>query len=270
MTKKNITFIISIALTLTYALLSLVFSLPLVSSVISLVKAICLIVLLYNINSREKRRKKLLVAIIYLVFIALSFVETLVTDHAPLSDMIVKSISSIFPLLPLMVIVAGDKKNKTGEIVITAFTALLSYIAFAWTNNNYYYLYSNIEHYSLFLSYSRVLFLVTLLIPVSDVVFGANKNYLSIALMSASIVMSYPYYWAIGVENWYINPLELIYLLILLIYITREGKKLEVGGRRIVKFTRVADIEIEHLKKKKKKRVYELPPNVPVDDRDKE
>lgn len=269
MIKTGISLGISLALTLTYIILSFVFSLPLVSTIVILIKVIPLVVLLCNINSTKKGRKILLTAITYLVFIAISFSEALITDHAPLRSLIVKSISSVFPLLPLIIITAGERKDKKTETALTVLVALASFISFEWTNDNYYYLYSNIEHYSLFLTYSRVLFLLTILVPLSDVVFGTDKNYLSLSLISASLIMSFPYYWAMGRDRWYINPLLLDYLLILLIYITRERKMLEVGERRIVKFTRVADIEIEHLQKKKKKSVYELPPNVPIDDRDK-
>ncbi len=267
-TKTKIAFALSIALTASYAILSLVFSLPLFSSALSILKTVPLIVLLYNINSTKNGRKILILAITCLASIALSFGEGAISKEAPLGAVIIKSLSSVFPLLPLIVI-TDNKKNKVLDIVITVVIAALTYVAFDWTNNNYYYLYSTIEHYSLFLIYSNVLFLLTVLLPLSEVIFGSDKNYLSLSLLTASIIMSFPYYWAIGEKYWYINPLMLTFILILLIYISREGKKLEVGERRRVTFTRLHDVEIEHLKKKKKAVVYELPPNIPVDDRPK-
>ena len=268
-TKNKIAFVIAIALTLLYGVLSIVFSRAFLSSIMSLVKVIPLIVLLYNINSRKKGRKTLLLVLSYPVFILLSFLEAFLNTHSSFGDTIIMSISSTFPLIPLILIITGREENKVTPGVISVVVAAATYIAFDWTNSTYYYLYASIEHYSMFLTYSKVLFLLAVLIPLSEVVFGSDNNYLSLSLMLASIIMSFPYYWASGMERWYINPLMLIFLLILLIYMSREGKKLEVGERRIVTFTRVADIEIEHLKKKKKERVYELPPNIPVDDRDK-
>ncbi len=255
--KDNLMFYVSLVIFPVYAVVSLFMN----GTLVPLAVLIPLIILLDNIKERNKYVRAFLVLVSYLLSILVSFLSALTFPS------LVKAYADSFFVLPLLVLIDEDEKDRTFSVISFILLGVVSWITLSITNNSYYYLYGEMKNYNGYVLYSRMLFFVSLAIPVIELLFNTKKNYLSFFLLFSSAVISVIAADARGEDNPTLTPCAWYYLLILFIYIGRVKDEVMVTDRKKIVLTRLDTQDIEHLKKKKKPRVYEIPPNLPVDDR---
>ncbi len=245
-----------------YIILSVFFPSDIIETVKTVTLSAPLIFYLYNIRSDDGRKKALALLLSAVVFFAVNLIAALITDDAPLGASITMAVSSLFLLLPLTVITF---RRKTA-VPVTAAQVLITLPALQNTVAAYAYLYRNISDYPTYLTYSTFLALALILTVLSELIFNTKINYLSDGLLLSAVSLSYFSAVAEGVENPVLSPDVLVIMLILLIYIAREEKVRYTPEVRKIVFSTLKPREIEPLRRKKKARVYEIPPNVPVND----
>lgn len=257
--NENLMFYISLVIVPLYLVASLFINATLAPVAV----LVPLVILLDKIKERNKYERTFLVLLTYLLSVTVSFLPSLTFPS------LVKAYADSLFILPLLVITDENEKNRTFSIVAIILLGTVSWITLSVSNNSYYYLYGEMVDYGNYLLYSQLLFFVSLSIPVIELLFNTKRNYLSFLLLLSSSVIAALASEAKGESNPVLAPASWYYLLILFIYIGRVEDEVVVTDRKKIVLTRLDTQDIEHLRKKKKPRVYEIPPNLPLDDRPK-
>ncbi len=264
--KSSLLLYLSLAFIFTYVVLSVFTSSDMMETLKTVILSAPLVVYLYNIRTEEMKKKAFVLLMAAALFSATAFIDALLNDGAPVGASLIKAVSEIFRLVPLTVITINSGKKRTLTALITAAHILITLPAQRYAAGTYAYLYRNISDYSSYLTYSTFLALALMLTALSELVFNTKKNYLSDGLLLSAVCFSYLSAEREGEEEAFLSPYVLIMLLILFIYIAREEKVRYTPEVRKIVLSTLRTQEIEPLKRKKKPRVYEIPPNVPVND----
>ncbi len=266
--KNNICFYLSFAVLFVYGILSLIKGASILSLTGTILRAIPLIILIYYINTTKSGLKAIVVAVSYVVDFVISFLGYYLTEDFPLPASLAAAFASTLYLLPLVILIGEDGKKKWTAAAVTVLLVVIIYFTGKVTVETNMYLYREVENYSSYIFYSKLALLITVLVPVSELLFRTKKNYLSDALIVSATVMTILAENASGRKVFPASPSLCLGILTLLIYIARTGEVFEAGERRKIVFSTLHVQEIAPLRKKRKPRVYEIPPNVPVRDPD--
>lgn len=256
----------ALVVTFTSIVLSLFSSSDMMETVKTAVLSIPLIVYLYDIRTGEMKKKAFVLLTASALFFVTAFIDAFISDDAPFTPSLIKSLSALFYLVPLTAITFTSGKMRIQRALITGIHILITLPALRYTAGTYEYLYAGTADYPSYLTYSTFLALALILTALSEIVFNTNKNYLSDALLLSAACFSYSAAKAEGLEKPILSPYILIMLLILFIYIAREEKVRYTPEVRKIVLSTLKTQEIEPLRRKKKPREYEIPPNVPVND----
>ncbi len=266
--KNNICFYLSFAVLFVYGILSLIKGASILSLTGTILRAIPLIILIYYINTTKSGLKAIVVAVSYVVDFVISFLGYYLTEDFPLPASLAAAFASTLYLLPLVILIWEDGKKKWTAAAVTVLLVVIIYFTGKVTVETNMYLYREVENYSSYIFYSKLALLITVLVPVSELLFRTKKNYLSDALIVSATVMTILAENASGRKDFPASPSLCLGILTLLIYMARTGEVFEAGERRKIVFSTLHVQEIAPLRKKRKPRVYEIPPNVPVRDPD--
>lgn len=257
--RENPIFYVAAFLYIAHAVLSITLKGTVVPAAVSLP----LLVLLFDIKKKNVYQKLLLILISYLLSIVLSALPALTYPS------LVKAYALSYTILPLFALTCGSSKGKTFSFIFLIVTGVLSYITLTLTDNNYYYLNTVIADYNKYLQYSKVLFSITISVPFIYMIFNTGRNYLYFILLIAASILSSLTASLRGEAYPLLTPGAYYLVLILLIYTASIKEEVIVTERRKIVLSSLRVVDIEHLKKKEKPRIYEIPPNLPVDDREK-
>lgn len=262
--KSTALFSLSIVFVLLHVLLSFFFSSDIQGAVRTVTLSLPLIVYLCYIDSNTVKIKAVILSSAVVIYVVFTMLECLLSDSAPFSAALERGVALSFFLLPLTAVSFPESRKRT--VVFILLHVLLTLPALRESVRSYCYLYKETVPRREYLTYMTLTGATVMLTAVSEGIFNTKKNYLSDFLLFASICFSYPAEKAKG-EN---TTLWLIFVLTLLIYIGRSEKTVYNTERRRIVLSSLKIQEIEHLRKKKKPRVYEIPPNVPVNDLEKD
>ncbi len=255
--KKKITLIISLLAFFSYLFISITQSLSL-NIVPVIITSLTLTAFLYIENDEGKKKKLILLLLSFMLSLISVFIVSIIQDNADTKSALIKAISSVYLLIPLIILIDDEDNTRRKTSFLSLILSSFNYLPYKETIENYYYFYSSIADYSSFLYHSRLIYIFTLIIPIEEIIFNTSKNYLSILLIMTSSIMSII---ARKQGEGY------LFFLILLIYISRGKEEMIVTTRRKIILSKLEPVEIEKIRKKKKPKVYEIPPNLPVDDR---
>lgn len=231
------------------------------------VLSVPLMVYIYYIDLESIRTKALVLSLAVFLFVVITLFDSFLVDKAPFLPSLIRGISSSFFLLPLTVITFNDtKKNSLKALMISSLYAAVTLPALRETVNTYFFIYMDVIDYPSFLTWATATAISLILTSLSELVFRTKKNYLSDFFLLSSVIFSYLAQKAKGDATPIFSSLPIIILMIFFIYISREEKVAYSTERRTIVLSTLKIQEIEHLRKKKKPRVYEIPPNVPVND----
>lgn len=264
--KSSLLLYLSLVVIFAYVILAVFSSSDMMETVKTVVLSAPLVVYLYNIRTEEMKKKVFVLLLAATLFSATAFAGAFIRDGAPLGSSLIKAVSELFCLIPLTVITFSSGKKRSLTALITAAHIFITLPALRYAAGTYAYLYGSIDKYSSYLTYSTFLALALMLTVLSELIFNTKKNYLSDGLLLSAVCFSYLSAGAEGEREAFLSPYVLIMLLILFIYIAREEKVRYTPEVRKIVFSTLKTQEIEPLKRKKKPRVYEIPPNVPVND----
>lgn len=243
------------------ALFFAVFSIARSYSIYETVKIVVLsIPLIIYIRGAKKERGILVVLSLILSFvlslIVLSLIESSILRNADFSSSLLKAFSSFIYIIPLIILIDEDKRGV--YLPLSIILSLLLYLPYSSTIKNYFYLYERVGNYDTFLLYSRIIIYCLISLPIEELIINRRRNYLSIIILLTLSMLSF-----------LIDDIasSALFFLILLIYISRKNKVIEIEEKKKITLSRMETIEIEKLHKKKKEKVYETPPNLPIDDR---
>ncbi len=256
----------ALVVTFSSIVLSLFSSSDMMETVKTAVLSIPLVIYLYDIRTGEGKKKAFVLLIAAALFFVTAFIDAFISDDAPFTPSLIKSLSALFYLVPLTAITFTSGKKRILQALITGIHILITLPALRYAVGTYEYLYGSIADYPSYLMYSTLLSLALILTAFSEMVFNTNKNYLSDALLLSAACFSYLAAKAEGMEKPILSPYILIMLLILFIYIARVEKVRYTPEVRKIVLSTLKTQEIEPLRRKKKPREYEIPPNVPVND----
>ena len=233
----------------------------------TLALSVPLIVYLYYISTESTKIKAFVLSLAAALSVVISLLDSLLVDNAPFLPSLIRGLSSAFFILPLTVITFNDTEKRSFKaLIISALYTAVTLPSLRETVNTYCFIYSDVADYPSFLTYMTFTALAVILTSASELIFRTKKNYLSDFFLLSSVIFSYLAEKAKGEVNPVFTSLPMIMVLILLIYISREEKVTYSTERRTIVLSTLKIQEIEHLRKKKKPRVYEIPPNVPVND----
>lgn len=264
--KSSLILYLSLVVISAYVVLSVFSSSDMIETVKTVVLSTPLVIYLYNIRTDETKKKALVLLPAALIFFAVALIDALITDGAPVGASLIKGVSELYYLVPLTVITFTSGKKRILRALVTAAHILISLPALRYAVGTYAYLYRSIDNYSSYLTYSTILALALMLAALSELIFNTKKNYLSDGLLLSAVCLAYLSAEAEGEAKAFLSPYILIMLLILFIYIAREEKVRYTPEVRKIVFSTLKTQEIEPLRRKKKPRVYEIPPNLPVND----
>lgn len=264
--KSSLILYLSLVVISAYVVLSVFSSSDMIETVKTVVLSTPLVIYLYNIRTDETKKKALVLLHAALIFFAVALIDALITDGAPVGASLIKGVSELYYLVPLTVITFTSGKKRILRALVTAAHILISLPALRYAVGTYAYLYRSIDNYSSYLTYSTILALALMLAALSELIFNTKKNYLSDGLLLSAVCLAYLSAEAEGEAKAFLSPYILIMLLILFIYIAREEKVRYTPEVRKIVFSTLKTQEIEPLRRKKKPRVYEIPPNLPVND----
>ena len=264
--KNNLCFYLSFVVLFAYGVIALVYGTPVLSFIGTVLKTIPLIVLIYYINTQKSGLKAIIVAAAYVVAFVISFLEYYLDSSFPLSAALTAALASTLYLLPLIILTEDGGKRRWIAAAVTIVAAVITYFTGKVTIERNMYLYATVENYSDYIFYSKLALILTLLVSVSELLFRTKKNYLSDALIVSATVMMLLGEYAAGSTSVITSSSFYLGILTLLIYIARTGETFEAGERRKIVFSTLHVQEIAPLRKKRRPRVYEIPPNVPVRD----
>lgn len=260
--KTSILFYLSLIIIFAVFVLTVFSSSNIMEAVKTVVPSVPLVFYLYNAGNKDNRRKAVILLITALIYSALAFIEAFVIDNAPVRASLIYALSFLFYLLPLTAVTFRRRTAATLSAIHLAVT--LPFLRS--TVGTYMYLYRSVPDYPSYLAYSTFLALTLILTVVSELLFNTKRNYLSLSLLFAAFCFSVLSASKEGMEQPLLSPVSLIILLILFTYMARgERERYTPEVRRIV-LTSMETQEIKHLRRKRKPRVYEIPPNVPVND----
>lgn len=262
MNKTSILFYISLLIISAVFVLSVFSSSNIMETVKTLGFSIPLAFYFYNVGNNDNRRKTVILLLSALIYSALAFIEAFVIDNAPLRAVAVYAVSSLFYLLPLTAVTF----RRGRAAILSAIHLAVTLPALKSTVGTYMYLYRSVPDYPPYLTYSTLLALTLILTVVSELLFNTKRNYLSRSILFAAFCLSVLSASKEGMEYPLLSPVPLIIILILFIYMARGGRERYTPEVRRIVLTSMETQEIKHLRRKKKPRVYEIPPNVPVND----
>ena len=264
--KNNLCFYLSFVVLFAYGGIAFICGAPVLSFIGTVLKAIPLIVLIYYINTEKSGLKAIIVAAAYVVAFVISFLGYYLDSAFPFSASIAAALASTLYLLPLIILTEDDGKRRWIAAAVTIVAASITYFTGKVTVEESMYLYTRVANYSSCIFYSKLALILTVLVPVSELLFRTKKNYLSDALIVSATVMMLLAENAAGSTSVITSSSLYLGILTLLIYIARTGEVFEAGERRKIAFSTLHVQEIAPLRKKRRPRVYEIPPNVPVRD----
>lgn len=264
--KNNICFCFSFIVLLCYGVISLITGEPFSVVISSILPMIPLVVLIWFVNSGKTGVKVIITAVSYAVAFIVSFLLCFLGKGFPLSASFTAAFAATLYLLPLIILAEEGKRKRWISVLVTLFVAVVLYACGKDTVENTMYLYSRVASYSDFSFLSRLTFMLIVLVPLSELMFRTKNNYLSDALIASSTVMTLLSERAAGRADLMLSPSLYLGILVFLIYIARTGEEFDAGERRKIVFSTLRVQEIAPLRKKRKPRVYEIPPNVPVRD----
>ncbi len=244
---KKVLSVLSVVIFIIYALGERYSFLPLLTD------AFLAALLIVYLNMENKRR--ILLPVIYIILMLTSTFESKGMN-------IIKALSDTFFLLPL--IPEGKRKEKRREIIVVLLLSLLSYIALRRTEERYYYIYYRIESYGKLIALFNIIFLLTVLASLLRCVMKTERNYYSLFLLVFSLLFTIK----LNTDYDFLFPYALYDIYIIFIYIVGMKKEIIKIEKRKIVFSNLLPVEIVHLKKKERERVYEIPPNLPKDDRE--
>lgn len=210
--------------------------------------------LIVYLNVENERR--ILLPVIYIILMLTSTFESTGMN-------IIKALSDTFFLLPLIPDGKTKEKRKR-EIIVVLLLSLLSYIALKITEERYYYIYYRIERYEEVVALFNIIFLLTVLASLLRCVMKRERNYYPLFLLILSTMVTIK----LNRDYDFLLPYALYDTYILFIYIEGMKKEIIKIEKRKIVFSNLLPVEIVHLKKKERERVYEIPPNLPKDDRE--
>ena len=258
---KSYRLIIASSLVIVFFLLSIIFSLGFASIVYMLLLLTLLCIVLYGVENNKNTIKIASIALIVILIFLNSFFKSSFVDKARLVDALFKAIGEEFIALPLFALQDKKEKRRGVKALFLALISIIVYFFFERTNNNYYYLYSSISDYKSFIFYSRLLF-ISIVLSCFFNLFAKNRSYLSYFLALSSGFLSCFRYGKIE----FLDSDAFYFLLIFIIYcVNQQREKITIERKKIV-FSEFKPIVIEPIKKKKKEKVFDLPPNIPVND----
>lgn len=203
-----------------------------------------------------KKERSIIIGISLALSVSLSLTQSLLFDNAAVAPSIIKAVSSLIYIVPLIILIDEDKRKV--YLTLSFILSLLLYLPYSETINSYYYLYSNIEDYSKFLLYSKIIIFLLIALPVEELIINRKRNYLTLIILFTVSILSF--------LNHNITYASL-YFLILLIYMYRKKEDIKIEEKKKITLSRMETVKMEKLHKKKKEKVYEIPPNLPIDDR---
>lgn len=233
-----------------------VFSIVRSYSIYETVKIVVLSIPLIIYIRGGKKERGILVALSFILSFALSLIESSILHNADFSSSLLKAFSSFIYIIPLIILIDEDKRGV--YLPLSIILSLLLYLPYSSTIKNYYYLYERVGNYDTFLLYSRIIIYCLISLPIEELIINRRRNYLSLIILLSLSILSF-----------LIDDIaeSALFFLILLIYISRKNKVIEIEEKKKITLSRMETIEIEKLHKKKKEKVYETPPNLPIDDR---
>lgn len=260
MTKSH-RLIIASGLAVVFFFLSIIFSLNFASIIYRLLLLALLCVVLYGVENNKSTIKIASIALIVVFVFLNSFLRSLFSDKARLVDAIFKAISEEIIAIPLFALRDKKEKRRGVKAIVLSLLSIVLLVFYERTNNSYYYLYSSISNYKNFIFYSRLLF-VSIVLSCFFNLFTKSRSYLSYFLALSSGILSC----FRGNRVEVLDSNAFFFLLILIIYMAnQEREKIAIERKKIV-FSEFKPITIEPIKKKKKEKVFDLPPNIPVND----
>lgn len=258
---KNYRLIIASSLVIIFFLLSIIFSLSFISIIYRLTLLALLCVVLYGVENNKSTIKIASIALIVIFIFLNSFLRSLFSDKARLVDAIFKAISEEIIAIPLFALRDKKEKRRGVKAIVLSLLSFAILVFYERTNNSYYYLYSFINNYKSFIFYSRILFACVVIASFFNL-FAKSRSYLSYFLILSSAVLSC----FRGDRVEILDSNAFYFLFILIIYMTnQEREKITIERKKIV-FSEFKPVVIEPIKKKKKEKVFDLPPNIPVND----
>lgn len=255
---------LSILLVFLYAVLALISSADMVEVVETVVLSLPLIACIYHVSSDSVKTKAVVLSSASVLYFIITLLDCLLVDGAPAGPSVLKGLSSVFFVLPLVAVTFSSSRKIS--FLISALYAAVTLPGLRWTVSSYCYIYTDVADSPSFLAFMTFTALCVILTVLSELIFRTRKNYLSDFLLLSSVIFSYLSQKAEGDGNPVFSTLPFIMLLTLFIYLSREEKVRYSTERRTIVLSTLKIQEIEHLRKKKKPRVYEIPPNVPVND----
>lgn len=218
-------------------------------------------IVLLAFSSAYLKNKDRTFFILALFSIFLSFIyfilSSLFVDKAPIREIGVCALSNSLFLLLFLPLIVQKRKGRLfyALVVLTLFLmAIKRYL------NSYVYLYRetiNIDSYERFFYFS---FLFLALAIISFLLFGTKKNWFSYFFILFSSFFSYL---AEKENGKIINPSFLFLLVFLVLYIEKDRSERILVERRNIKLRVIKE---ESIKRKKREKRFEIPPNVPYKD----
>lgn len=258
---KSYRLIIASGLAVVFLFLSIIFSLNFTSIIYRLLLLALLCVVLYGVENNKSTIKIASIALIVVFVFLNSFLRSLFSDKARLVDAIFKAISEEIIAIPLFALRDKKEKRRGVKAIVLSLLSIVLLVFYERTNNSYYYLYSSISNYKNFIFYSRLLF-VSIVLSCFFNLLTKSRSYLSYFLALSSGILSC----FRGNRVEVLDSNAFFFLLILIIYMAnQEREKIAIERKKIV-FSEFKPITIEPIKKKKKEKVFDLPPNIPVND----
>ena len=187
--KNNLCFYLSFVVLFAYGVIALVCGAPVLMFIGTVLKAIPLIVLIYYINTEKNGIKTIVVAAAYVVAFVISFLEYYLDAGFPFSASSAAALASTLYLLPLIILAVDDGASRWIAAAVTLVAASITYFTGKVTVEESMYLYTRVENYSSYIFYSKLALILTLIVPVSELLFRTKKNYLSDALIVSATVM---------------------------------------------------------------------------------
>lgn len=258
---KSYRLIIASSLVIVFFLLSIIFSLSFISIIYRLTLLALLCVVLYGLENNKNTIKIASIALIVIFIFLNSFFRSLFVDKARLVDALFKAISEEIIAIPLFALRDKKEKRRGVKAIVLSLLSFAILVFYERTNNSYYYLYSFINNYKSFIFYSRILFACVVIASFFNL-FAKSRSYLSYFLIFSSAVLSC----FMEKRTEVLDSNAFYFLFILIIYIAnQEREKITIERKKIV-FSEFKPVVIEPIKKKKKEKVFDLPPNIPVND----
>ena len=272
MMSERILLVFSSIMGLVPLLLSMVSGRPLTPSLAALPFVMAMLMLSFLFRKEGRKRMGSLLYLGALLVSAVSSAITSIFFHKALwNDAIVYVLLYLMPLFTLLPLICFRKERNRIPLLLALVLSIAFYLIVSAYSRRYVYLYLGSFPYNRasLLMKTGALSMAVGMISLS--LFYTDRNYLNyFALISSSVLFCLSESLSLGGEGWRtilrdiaISPLFFLFIAALLIYIRGEETVKHGTERRNIVFSDMVYQEVKPIRKKPKKQIFEIPPNVP-------